>query len=67
MIEALVDFNVNYAQLQSVFADNHLDTIRTPDAAKSATILSNALSSFATLVGAVAVSYTHLDVYKRQR
>src|SRR5579864_1764672 len=56
LIEALVDFNVNYAQLQSVFADNHLDTIRTPDAAKGATILSNALSSFATLVGAVATS-----------
>jgi hypothetical protein len=56
LIEALVDFNVNYAQLQSVFAANRLDTIRTPDAAKGATTLSNALSSFATLVDAVATS-----------
>jgi hypothetical protein len=53
LIETLIEFNLNYAQLQSIFADNHLDKVRTPGDAKKG-ILFNALSSFKSLVAAVA-------------
>ena len=53
LIETLIEFNLNYAQLQSIFAANHLDKVRTPGDAKKG-ILFNALSSFASLVAAVA-------------
>jgi hypothetical protein len=57
LIDTLVDFNVNYTQLQTIFVNNHLDTIRTPAAAaKAPAALFNALHSFAVLVDAVATS-----------
>jgi hypothetical protein len=54
LIETLIEFNLNYASLQAIFAANHLDTIRTPPDKPTKGILFNALNSFATLVDAVA-------------
>jgi len=53
LIETLIEFNLNYAQLQSIFTANHLDKVRTPGEATKG-ILFNALSSFSSLVAAVA-------------
>lgn len=54
LLDTLVEFNQLYPQLQTLFTANKLSSIRTPEQAQQATILKNALQSFATLVDDVA-------------
>ena len=54
LLDTLVEFNLIYPQLQTIFASGNLGGIRTPAQAQQATTLKNALQSFASLVDDVA-------------
>jgi hypothetical protein len=54
LLETLVAFNYAYPQLQEIFAKNNLAAIRTPEAAANATVLKQALASFAALVSEIS-------------